>query len=257
MSSADAGGGFSAPRRSRIVPVLLACSAAGWVALVAVYLSPWSGAFEHRALEHLGALHGVVAILAAGWVLMVVAMMLPTSLPLFASFGQLTASRRDRGRLTAILVGGYLLGWAAIGVAMHVADLGVHLLVDHWIWLESHEFVISAATLGLAGVYQFGALKERCATRCRTPQGFIRVHWQGRSAPADTARLALGYTASCVGCCWALMLVMFAVGVGSIVWMAVLTVVMVAEKTHAWGPALKTPVAVGLLAGALVTLLAG
>jgi predicted metal-binding membrane protein len=252
MSAAAAG---SAARPSRIVPALLACSAAAWLALVAVSASPWSGAFEHGALEEPHRWH--VATLAAGWILMVAAMMLPTSLPLFALFARLTAARTDRRRLMVLLVGVYVLVWTVAGMAMHVADLGVHRLVDHWRWLELHPWAIPAGTLALAGAYQLSALKQRCATRCRTPQGFIRAHWHGGAAPADTMRLALDHAASCVGCCWALMLVMFSVGVGSIAWMAALTAVMAAEKTFDSGPRLRTPVAIWLLAGALLTVIAG
>jgi predicted metal-binding membrane protein len=257
MSVADAGIAAREARHSRIVPALLACSAAAWVALVVVAASPWSAAFEHRALEDLGAHRWEVATLAAGWVLMVAAMMVPTSLPLFALFERLTATRPDRRQLMVILVGVYLLVWSAIGVAMHLADFGVHRLVDHWVWLQAHAWAIPAVTLGIAGGYQLSALKERCATRCRTPQGFIRAHWHGGSAPAETWRLALDHAASCAGCCWALMLVMFSVGVGSIAWMAALTAVMAVEKTHEVGPALRRPVAIWLLAGALFTVIAG
>jgi predicted metal-binding membrane protein len=257
MSVADARIVARDARPSRIVPALLATSAAAWLALVALSGSAWSGAFEHGALEDLGAHRWHVATLAAGWVLMVAAMMLPTSLPLFALFARLTAARPDRRSLMVILVGVYLLAWIVVGVAMHVADFGVHRLVDEWRWLELHAWAIPAATLALAGGYQLSGLKLRCATRCRTPQGFIRAHWHGASAPAETSRLALDHAASCVGCCWALMLVMFSVGVGSIAWMAVLTAVMAAEKTADVGPRLRAPVAIWLLAGALLTVISG
>jgi predicted metal-binding membrane protein len=241
----------------RSVPALVAAAAAAWLALAAIAASPWSDAFRHGALEDLGSHRWEVATLAAGWVLMVAAMMLPTSLPLFRLFARLTSARPDRGRLMAILVGVYVLVWTAIGAAMHVADFGVHRLVDDWGWLDAHAAAIPAATFAFAGAYQLSSLKERCATRCRTPQGFIRAHWHGGSAHVETGRLALDHAAACAGCCWALMLVMFAVGVGSVVWMAALTALMAAEKTQALGRPLRTPVAIWLLAAALVTAIGG
>jgi predicted metal-binding membrane protein len=232
---------------------LLGCAAA-WFAFVAVGAS-WPALLDHGAFEGAGWDGWRVAALVAGWGLMVVAMMLPTSLPMLALFGRLTSARRDRAALLAIVVGVYLGLWVAIGAAMHLGDLGVHRLVHHWGWLHANQWAIAAGALALAGGYQLSALKRRCAARCRTPEGFIRRHWHGRSAPAETWRLSVDHAASCIGCCWALMLVMFSVGVGSIAWMAALTVVMAAEKTHELGRRLSIPVAVALLAGALVTVL--
>lgn len=244
-------------RAPRTVATLLAFSALAWLALVVVSASPWQGAFEHGALENIGAHRWELSTLAAGWVLMVAAMMLPTTQPLVALFARLTAARPDRGRLLSIVLGVYMLVWVVIGAGMHVADFGIHRLVDHSTWLDAHSWTILAATLALAGGYQLSGMKERCASRCRTPQGFIRRHWHGRSAAVETTRLALDHALSCVGCCWALMLVMFSVGVGSIAWMAVLTAVMAAEKTADVGPRLRAPVAIWLLAGALLTVISG
>ena len=256
MSAADASIANRAPRPTRIVPVLLLCSAVAWLTLVAVSSSSRSAAFEHSALEDLGEHRWQLATLAAGWVLMLAAMMLPTSLPLFALFARLTAARTDRRLLMAMLLSVYMIVWVAVGGAMYVADLGVHRLVDSWTWLEVNAWAISAGTLAFAGGYQLSALKQRCATRCRTPQSFIRAHWRGGAVRGDTTRLAFDHAASCVGCCWALMLVMFSIGVGSIAWMAALTAVMVAEKTSDLGPRLRAPVAIWLIAGALLTAIA-
>jgi predicted metal-binding membrane protein len=255
MSVAHSGTASRDAWRVRPVPALLACSAAAWVALMAVSASPWSGALEHTALENLGEHPWAIASLTAGWVLMIAAMMLPTSVPMLALFARLTAARPDQRELMAILVGVYMLVWTGTGVAMHVADFGLHRLVDHWRWLAENSWVISASTLALAGAYQLSPPKERCAARCRTPQGFIRAHWHGGAARADTWRLALAHASYCVGCCWALMLVMFSVGVGSLAWMLALTAVMAAEKTPKLGHRMRAPVGIWLLAGALATVI--
>jgi predicted metal-binding membrane protein len=255
MSVAGTGIAAGAPWRVRPVPALLACSAAAWIALVALGASPWSPAFEHTALENLGHEPWRAAPLTAGWMLMVAAMMLPTSVPMVALFARLVAARPDRRPLLAILVGVYVAVWTGVGAALHAADYGVHRLVELSPWLADHAWAITAATLALAGAYQLSAPKERCAARCRTPQGFVRMHWHGGSAPADTWRLALAHASYCVGCCWALMLVMFSLGVGSVVWMLALTAVMVADKTASLGRRVRTPVGIWLLAGAVATVI--
>ncbi len=249
--------GIAGPDAWRIRPVaaMLACSAAAWAVLIAVSVSPWSGAFEHAALEQIGEHPWGAASLTAGWVLMVAAMMLPTSVPMLALFARLTAARSDQRALMATLVGVYVLVWIAVGVALHAADLGVHSLAGQWRWLAANEWMITASALALAGAWQLSPPKERCAARCRTPQAFIRAHWHGGEARADTWRLALDHASYCVGCCWALMLVMFSVGVGSVAWMLVLTAAMVAEKTQEFGPRLRAPVGIWLLLGALATVI--
>jgi predicted metal-binding membrane protein len=188
---------------------------------------------------------------------MVAAMMLPTSLPMFAMFATVTAARPDRRTLATLLVGIYLLTWLAVGVGLYVADLGVHLLVAQGGWLAAHQWIITSGTLALAGGYQLSGLKERCARRCRMPGGLLRRHWHGVSSTTETRHLAVDHALSCVGCCAGLMVVMFAVGVGSLVWMAGLTALMVAEKTQRLGKHLRTPVALWLWCGALVTAIAG
>ena len=87
---------------------------------------PWEGAFEHGALENIGAHRWELSTLAAGWVLMVAAMMLPTTQPLVALFARFTAGRPDGGRLLAIVLAVYMLVWVVIGAVMHVADFGIH-----------------------------------------------------------------------------------------------------------------------------------
>jgi predicted metal-binding membrane protein len=236
--------------------VVLGLSAAAWLAVIAIGASPWAPYFSHGALDGVGLHPWAVATLAAGWALMVMAMMLPASLPLVGLFARVTERRADRGRLMAILVGAYLAVWLATGVAMHVGDLGIHTLVDRWGWLAGNTWIIAAATLALAGGYQLSAVKVRCLKRCRTPQSFIRRHWRGTSPSADALRMGLDHGAYCVGCCWALMLVMFSVGVANVAWMLVLTGVMVVERTARMGLRLRVPVGAWLLAGALLAVLA-
>ena len=101
-----------------------------------------------------------------------------------------------------------------------------------------------------AGLFQFSRLKYRCLDKCRTPLGFIAEHWRGRAPRRKALRLGLDHGAFCVGCCWALMLLMFVVGTGSLGWMLVLGAVMALEKNMPWGGRLSRPLGGVLLVAA-------
>ena len=178
-------------------------------------------------------------------------MMLPTTLPLLGIFRRLTAGRADRRQLMALVIVGYLAVWMVFGVIAHLADWAVLLLVRQSDWLVANSWAIAAMILAVAGLYQFSALKYRCLDKCRTPLGFVTHHWGGRTPLRDAFRLGLHHGAYCVGCCWALMLLMFVVGTGSVGWMLALGAVMAAEKNMPGGRRLAAPVGTGLLLAAI------
>jgi predicted metal-binding membrane protein len=122
--------------------------------------------------------------------------------------------------------------------------------VHSWPWLENHEGLILTGTLVLVGAYQLSPLKDRCLTVCRDPFTFLWRHY--RRGLRGGLNLGLRHGLWCLGCCWALMLLMFATGVGSLLWMLALTAVMVAEKTTRWGARLVVPVGVALVVSGLV-----
>ena len=108
-------------------------------------------------------------------------------------------------------------------------------------WICSHRCSRLAATLLLAGLYQLTPLKYHCLDRCRSPISFLAEHWRGRSETAEAFRLGFRHGLFCLGCCWSLMLVMFAVGVGNLGWMLLIGAIMGAEKNLAWGRRLSLP----------------
>ena len=114
----------------------------------------------------------------------------------------------------------------------------------------AHAWVIGAAVLAGAGAFQFSALKYRCLEQCHTPFAFVAARWHGRAPAREAFRLGLDHGLFCIGCCWALMLLMFVVGTGSLALMLVLALVMAAEKNLPWGRRLRVPLGVALLAGA-------
>ncbi|MGE0259900.1 MAG: DUF2182 domain-containing protein, partial [Alphaproteobacteria bacterium] len=197
-----------------------------------------------------------VALYVGGWVLMIAAMMLPTVVPLLDRFDRLVSQRPDRGQLLALVVGGYLLTWLAFGGAAHLLDAGVQQMARQSDWLLLNGWLVGSLVLALAGLFQFSRLKYRCLARCRTPLSFIARHWRGRTPLRNALLLGLDHGAFCVGCCWAIMLLMFVVGTASLGWMLLLGAAMALEKNTPWGGRLSRPLgavllaAAGLLAGA-------
>ena len=104
--------------------------------------------------------------------------------------------------------------------------------------------------LALAGLYQFSAIKYRCLDKCRTPLSFVVARWRGGAARRQAFALGLEHGAFCVGCCWALMLLMFVVGTGNVGVMLALGAIMAAEKNLPWGRRLSAPLGLALVAWA-------
>jgi predicted metal-binding membrane protein len=245
-----------AQERRIFVALFASLVASAWLALALWGLSPYAELLRHDALADAGPSEPQLVLLpVAGWMLMTVAMMLPSSLPLIGTFHAMTRRREDGLRLLLLLVGGYLAVWALVGFAVHAADLTLHDLAGGS-WLERNPWLIGAGTLALAGAYQFSSLKYRCLEKCRSPLAFVSSRWRGGRDGSRAFGLGVSHGAYCVGCCWSLMLVMFAVGVGSLGWMLALGAVMAAEKTTGWGRRLTKPLGAALLTGAAVLVLA-
>ncbi len=181
-------------------------------------------------------------------------MMLPSSLPLVRLFAAASAAQpRPRAAMAGFL-GGYALVWSAFGALAFLFDVGVHAAVDSSPWLAHNDWLIGGSVLALAGAFQFTTLKDACLDRCRHPGHFLlRFYERGTGGGF---RLGARHGAFCLGCCWALMLVMFSVGVASLGWMAVLTALMVYEKTQPAGARSVPVTGVSLLAAAALVLVA-
>jgi predicted metal-binding membrane protein len=229
-----------------------------WFALVVGGQSPYGRYLDHKNLDLVRVEGGPVLLLfVLGWMLMTVAMMLPTSLPLVVLFRGIVRRRSDRGRLLSVLLLGYLGVWTVFGLTVQAGDGMLHALVASQVWLSERTFLIGAATLVLAGIYQFTPLKYHCLDRCRSPLAFIVGRWRGRQPVGEAFRLGVAHGLFCVGCCWSLMLLMFAVGAGSLGWMLVLGAAMAIEKNVSWGRRLSAPLGAVLLTGGLVAAVAG
>jgi predicted metal-binding membrane protein len=235
---------------------LLVLALLAWLTLWWWEASPY-GRYLHHDAGGAGsaslplAIEGVVFTL--GWLVMIVAMMLPSSVPLVLTFRALVGRRRHPGRLVGLLLVGYLASWTAFGAAAWVADRGIHALVEGVPWLAAQPQLIIAATLLAAGLWQFSPLREACLDACRSPLGFVVDRWTGTAERRDAVRIGAAHGLFCIGCCWSLMLVMFGVGLGSFSVMLALGALTAIEKNLPQGRRLTRPLGVALVFAALYT----
>jgi len=244
-----------APRRDRAIlaAALGALAIAAWLTLWVWEGSPYGHYLHHSD----GGLVPVEASLfAVGWMLMIVAMMLPSSLPLVVTFSALVRRRRRPGQLVVLLLAGYLLVWGAFGLAAWIADRGIHAAVDALPWLAEHPQIIIATTLAAAGLWQFSPLRDRCLDECRSPLGFVLNRWRGTSERREALTMGIAHGAFCVGCCWSLMLVMFGVGLASLSAMLVLGAITAVEKNLPGGRRISRPLGVILILAAVYAIAA-
>jgi predicted metal-binding membrane protein len=158
------------------------------------------------------------------------AMMLPSVAPTVALYARMT---RQRSPLSPLLFSaGYLVTWAGAGLlAFAVAVAGGRATGGAFAWDRGGRW-IAGGTLLVAAAYELTPLKDTCLGKCRSPLGFLLGSWRG--GPAGAVRMGVASGAWCVGCCWALMASLFALGVMSVAWMAFVAGVIAVEKTLPW-----------------------
>lgn len=235
--------------------LLWTIAAVSWVALLV-------GGHHHDARGVDGASASAVAVslllVAGAWLEMTAAMMLPTAIPMVRMFTVVSARAPRPVAVRTAFLAGYLALWlgfavVAVGAATGLRAVAVPVQLS---WLDSRPHLLLAAVLAIAGVFQLTPLKDRCLTQCRDPRAFLYTHY--RRGIGGALNLGLRHGWSCLGCCWALMLIMFGTGLGNVLAMLLLTAVMLIEKTASWGRRIVTPLGVGLLiAAALVGVFGG
>ena len=174
---------------------------------------------------------------------------------LTGDFAPPAGTRFEPYRLLRLVVTGYLAAWIGFGLLAHAVDGMLLAFAEKFPWIGFNGWAVGAFVLGIAGLFQFSALKYRCLEKCHTPFGFIVERWRGTAPGREALRLGFDHGVFCVGCCWALMLLMFVVGTGSIGWMLALAAVMAAEKNLPGGKRLRTPLGVGLIVCAGIVVL--
>jgi predicted metal-binding membrane protein len=218
----DLGPAFAAARgRLGLIALLFALAAVGW----------WSTADRMTGMDEgpgtdLGALGWFLGV----WVVMMAAMMFPSVAPTVALYARM--SRRRTPVAPLVFAAGYLLTWTAAGVlAYGLFALGRPLLGHQLAWGHSGRW-LAGGTLLVAAGYELAPLKDVCLSTCRSPLGFLLGSW--RDGLTGALNMGARHGAWCVGCCWALMAALFALGVMSVAWMAFVAALIALEKTLPW-----------------------
>lgn len=177
------------------------------------------------------------------WATMMVAMMFPTVMPIVLLHRMVTRKRGAGTASTVAFGAGYLIVWTIVGVLPLAVLIGFRHVSQDAGWIAP----VSGVVLAVAGAYQFTAWKEICQRACRSPMTFLMTHDFG-AGPLGAARTGVAHGLYCLGCCWALMAVLFVVGLMNLAWMAGIAVVFLAEKNWRHGPLLTKVAGGGLVA---------
>jgi predicted metal-binding membrane protein len=173
------------------------------------------------------------AVFMSMWATMMVAMMFPTVAPIVL-LHRMVLRRRGQGIVPTLVFGaGYLVIWVSVGLIPLAALIGFRHVADGSTWVDR----AGGAVLLLAGAYQFTRWKDTCLRACRSPLTFLSTHDFG-SGLVGAFRAGASHGLYCLGCCWALMAVLFVVGLMNLAWMAAIAVVFLAEKNWQHGVAL-------------------
>jgi predicted metal-binding membrane protein len=170
----------------------------------------------------------------AMWTVMMIGMMVPSAAPTLLLFAAARAGRgkRDLPLTTLTFALGYVAAWATFSVGATAAQWGLHQAAMLSAAMASSSGRLSGAILMAAGAYQLTPWKSKCLTHCRSPLGFLMTNW--RDGTDGAFRMGFRHGAYCLGCCWALMCVLFVVGIMNLIWVAALTCFVLIEKI---GPA--------------------
>jgi len=175
---------------------------------------------------------GTLGWFLASWIVMMAAMMFPSVAPTVALYARMTRARAPGAPW--LFTAGYLLMWGAVGaLAFGVAAAGRAVAGDALAWDGAGRWV-AGATLLAAAVYELTPLKDVCLGRCRSPLGTLLTSW--RDGLTGALRMGAGHGVWCIGCCWALMASLFALGLMSVAWMAFVAAIIATEKTLPWRP---------------------
>jgi predicted metal-binding membrane protein len=182
------------------------------------------------------------------WATMMAAMMLPSVMPTTLIFARISEENQPRSRGFVhpwVFMGGYLAAWTAYGLLAYAIFRAVQSAEIPALSWHAQGPLIAGATIFAAGLYQLSPLKRRCLRQCRSPGYPIPSGW--RSGSAGAIRMGFEHGAFCIGCCWGLMLILFALGVMSITWMLVVAGLIFAEKVLPFGERLSTMFAIAFV----------
>ncbi|HUF52902.1 MAG TPA: DUF2182 domain-containing protein [Dehalococcoidia bacterium] len=226
--------------RAFILASLIALAAAAWGLLI------WQSAVMDADMSLTMGMGAPLFI--ALWVAMMVAIMYPTAAPMIMAFARIHNDRRERGQAfvpTWVFAGSYMALWSATGLVAYGLAVGGDELAGQWSWLSDNAPRLGGGLLIIAGLYQLTPLKDICLSKCRTPMSFLMNSW--RDGLGGAVRMGLEHGAYCLGCCWLLFLILFPLGMMNIAVLAIITILIFAEKALPLGRQLAYAAGAGLV----------
>jgi predicted metal-binding membrane protein len=236
-------------QRNIIAALLIGVAAAAWVVLIRRQIDmPMAMNTPTMGMD--------ILLFLLVWVIMMVAMMFPTAAPIILTFHRVQAGRRARGSTfvsTWVFVGGYMLVWVLVGVIAFAGAAGAERITTQQEMSPTTAARIGGALLMIAGAYQLTPLKDVCLAKCRTPMSFVLTSW--RDGYWGAVCMGLQHGLFCLGCCWLLFLALFPLGIMNVAAMAVVTLIVFAEKTFSTGEKVARLSGVALLLSGVAVLL--
>jgi predicted metal-binding membrane protein len=235
-------------RRENLLPALalIALAAAGWayVAYQAASMGSMRSAMGGMAMGGIGG----IALFLSGWTAMMVAMMVPATLPLILLYRTIARTRLSPARArigSLLLLAGYVAVWAIVGLPVYAYNSLSSAA-------GSLAAVLPALLLIVGGAYQFTPLKRICHARCSSPLFFLMQNW--RPGATGTLRLGVLHSVDCLGCCVGLMVGLVALGMMNLAWMLTAAVIIFAEKTIPGSHRIARPLGILMIVGGGVLL---
>jgi predicted metal-binding membrane protein len=265
--TSDPGSAGSLPKHDKIVvaALLLVVAASAWAFTVhqAMLMDEMEAAMWRDMNMSMNGMEPSWApvdalLLLLMWSAMMAAMMVPGASPMITAFATINRRRRERNAPyvpAAVFLLGYLIAWAGFSILATALQWLLQMTGLLTTMMQSASYYWSAALFFAAGLYQFSPLKERCLTYCRSPDGFILSEWRDGSLGAVVMGLRHGLF--CMGCCAGLMLLLFAVAVMDLRWVAALTALVTAEKLLPAPAFWRIAIGAGMLATGLACVVLG
>ena len=237
--------------RLTLLGAFAAISALSWLYLIRMPMAPADlGTVGARLLSVLPPKLADIWLTFMMWVVMMVAMMLPSASPMILTYAAIARGRpRTPTYATWLFAGSYVVIWVFFSAAATAGQV----LLENGELLDGAARVTSLAggsLLLLAGLYQLTPLKNTCLAHCRSPLGFFMSEWRDGSIGA--LKMGVKHGAHCVGCCWMLMGLLFVFGAMNLIWVAVLSLLVLVEKVAPFGETIARLSGLAMLAGAIV-----
>ena len=250
--------------RAIVIAALGTLTVLAWADLVWLANDMWMGGMDMTGFRMIPAGQGLMmpanapwqplefGYVFAMWVVMMVGMMTPSIAPMiliYARVGRQAAMNGKPFAATAWFAGGYLLAWIAFSLAATSAQWALERATLLTPMMESSSNFLGGVVLIVAGLYQWTPLKEACLSHCQAPLTFILGHGGFRGDPAGALTLGMRHGIYCVGCCWALMALLFVGGVMNLFWIAALAILVLLEKVIPFGRIIARVAGLPFMAG--------